>query len=272
MYNPIFIDALKGLALALPDRLLPELMTIMAMIPNQDADRSGQKSDYWKYLLSQKVTSQELRDRVYKFIEFWQELQPEVSSKSLHLALLAAMELGRELQKNYEVQPIWTMPDQAGEWNRQTEPTILELIHQTREELLLISFAVYDIPEIVAAIRTALARRVVITMIVEMPERSEKIPFGILQTFPAEMIEQLQIYYWPIGRRPVNSKGKYGSLHIKGVISDRHRVLISSANLTQYALSLNLELGLLTDQAKLAKQIHHTFDVLIRDRVLIPFR
>ena len=37
-------------------------------------------------------------------------------------------------------------------------------------------------------------------------------------------------------------------------------------------MDLNLELGLLTDQAKLAKQIHRTFDVLIRDRVLIPFR
>ncbi|HBC43111.1 MAG TPA: hypothetical protein DCZ88_14810, partial [Pseudanabaena sp.] len=99
-----------------------------------------------------------------------------------------------------------------------------------------------------------------------------KVPFGVLQTFPADMIEQLQIYYWPVGKRPVNSKGKYGSLHIKGVISDRHRVLISSANLTKYAMDLNLELGLLTDQAKLAKQIHRTFDVLIRDRVLIPFR
>ncbi|MFN9205853.1 MAG: hypothetical protein ACK6C8_02455 [Pseudanabaena sp.] len=73
-------------------------------------------------------------------------------NEALHLALLSAMELGRELQKNYEVQPIWTMPDQSGEWNRQTEPTILELIHQTREELLMIIFAVYDIPEIVAAI------------------------------------------------------------------------------------------------------------------------
>ncbi|MFN9516536.1 MAG: DISARM system phospholipase D-like protein DrmC [Pseudanabaena sp.] len=268
MFKPIFVDALKGLALSLPDRLLPELIKIMAMIPNQDKDRS----DYWKYLLSQKVTSQELRDRLYKFIAIWQELHPEVSAEALHLALLAAMELGRELQKSYEVQPIWTMPDQAGEWNRQTEPTILELIHQSREELLLISFAVYDIPEIVAAMRKALARRVMITMIVEMPERADKVPFGVLQTFPADMIEQLQIYYWAVGKRPVNSKGKYGSLHIKGVISDRHRVLISSANLTKYAMDLNLELGLLTDQAKLAKQIHRTFDVLIRDRVLSPVR
>ncbi|HBC43110.1 MAG TPA: hypothetical protein DCZ88_14805, partial [Pseudanabaena sp.] len=126
MFKPIFVDALKGLALSLPDRLLPELIKIMAMIPNQDKDRS----DYWKYLLSQKVTSQELRDRLYKFIAIWQELHPEVSAEALHLALLAAMELGRELQKSYEVQPIWTMPDHAGEWNRQTEPTILELIHQ----------------------------------------------------------------------------------------------------------------------------------------------
>ncbi|MCY7331118.1 MAG: DISARM system phospholipase D-like protein DrmC [Pseudanabaena sp. CAN_BIN31] len=265
MYNQIFVDALKGLAIALPDRLLPELIKIMAIIPDG-------KADYWKYLLSQKVTSQELRDRIYQFVGLWQELHPEVTAAALHLALLATLQMGRELQKAYEVQPIWTMPNETGEWNRQTEPTILELIHQTHEELLLISFAVYDIPEIVAAIAKALARQVTITMIVEMPERSEKIPFGILQTFPPEMIEQLQIYYWAVGRRPVNSKGKYGSLHIKGVISDRHRVLISSANLTQYALNLNLELGLLTDQAKLAKQIHKTFDVLIRDRILIPFR
>ena len=155
MYNPIFVDALKGLALALPDRLLPELITIIAMIPAQSHDRS----DYWKYLLSQKVTSQELRDRIYQFVSLWRELHPEVTSEALHLALLAALQLGRELQKAYEVQPIWTMPNQAGEWNRQTEPTILELIHQSCEELLLISFAVYDIPEIVAAMRKALADR-----------------------------------------------------------------------------------------------------------------
>jgi len=48
-------------------------------------------------------------------------------------------------------------------------------------------------------------------------------------------------------------------------------VLISSANLTQYALALNMELGLIAHQPPLAVQIVKTINVLIEAKILVAF-
>ena len=47
-------------------------------------------------------------------------------------------------------------------------------------------------------------------------------------------------YRWPLERRPRDDEGRHGSLHAKCAVADRELLLISSANLTHYALSLNM--------------------------------
>ena len=45
--------------------------------------------------------------------------------------------------------------------------------------------------------------------------------------------------------RPYPEDGRHGPLHARVAIADGRVMLISSANLTEYALTLNMELGVL---------------------------
>jgi phosphatidylserine/phosphatidylglycerophosphate/cardiolipin synthase-like enzyme len=42
-----------------------------------------------------------------------------------------------------------------------------------------------------------------------------------------------------------DAEGRRGSLHVKCVVADAERMFVSSANLTEQALRLNMELGIL---------------------------
>jgi phosphatidylserine/phosphatidylglycerophosphate/cardiolipin synthase-like enzyme len=73
-----------------------------------------------------------------------------------------------------------------------------------------------------------------------------------------------------LDKRPTNPEGKRGSLHIKAAIADRKKLFISSANLTEYALTLNMEMGLLVYNQELANQIADHVNNLIRAKTFTP--
>jgi cardiolipin synthase len=50
---------------------------------------------------------------------------------------------------------------------------------------------------------------------------------------------------WPLDKWPRTGDGKHGSQHTKITLADGQRMLISSANFTQYAITLNMEMGVL---------------------------
>src|SRR5215210_3346003 len=54
-----------------------------------------------------------------------------------------------------------------------------------------------------------------------------------------------EVYVWPLDRRPKDGAGRYGSPHAKFAVADETTLLVSSANLTEYAFNFNMELGLL---------------------------
>ena len=53
------------------------------------------------------------------------------------------------------------------------------------------------------------------------------------------------LYFWPKDRRKRDSNGKVGIRYVKCVIADGRWLFLSSANLTEYAFSINMELGVL---------------------------
>ena len=54
-----------------------------------------------------------------------------------------------------------------------------------------------------------------------------------------------EIYVWPLEQRLRSDRGQSGALHAKFVLADSTALFVSSANLTEYAMNLNLELGVL---------------------------
>jgi len=71
------------------------------------------------------------------------------------------------------------------------------------------------------------------------------------------------LYYWPKEQRARDSSGKLGSLHVKCVVADGRWLFLSSANLTDYAFTINMELGLVITGGDLPNRIERHFDRLV---------
>ena len=101
-------------------------------------------------------------------------------------------------------------------------------------------------------------------LIAETPETSEgKISFGFTASFDKEIIQKAQIYNWSLDKRTRDAEGRFGSLHAKCAIADSEHIFISSANLTEYAFTLNMEIGILVHSHKLASQVLNRVNSLI---------
>lgn len=61
----------------------------------------------------------------------------------------------------------------------------------------------------------------------------------------------------------------HNSLHIKCAIADAKHLFIYSANLTEYALTLNMEMGLLVHSQELATQVLEHIECLIHQGTLM---
>lgn len=57
--------------------------------------------------------------------------------------------------------------------------------------------------------------------------------------------------------------GKLASLHAKCAVSDGQRLLVSSANLTEFALNFNMELGILVQAGDAPARVERHFDALM---------
>lgn len=161
---------------------------------------------------------------------------------------------------------VWTGPDLGALPVRLSGPVLEGLIAQSQESLWLVSYAVYNIPHIVTAIAAALDRGVNIRFIAE--DADPQMPFGLAKTLGPELMARSQVYQWPHDKRPLNARGKAAALHVKCAIADQQHILITSANLTDYALRLNMELGVLIHSAPVAKQVAQQFEAMIREGLL----
>ncbi len=150
---------------------------------------------------------------------------------------------------------------------------LLQLIQDCRHDLTLISFAIYKVPEVVQALTMALDRGIRLRILAETPESGNgKISYGLQATFGQDILNRAEVLVWPKEKRPVDTNGRCGSLHVKGAIVDDHRLFISSANLTEYALSLNMELGVLIQSEALVKQLQGQLESMVREKVIVPLR
>ena len=210
------------------------------------------------------------RRAVTELLNLWVSESKDIHYSALAIALESVAHTVHQIKQSHQLELVWTAPPNCGLPVRQTAQVLLELIDNTEKELTIISFAVYKIPKIQQALIRALKRGVNLRLIVETPESGEgKISFGIKTALNSQILNQAQIYIWPKSKRPQDEKGNYGSLHIKGLISDQKSFFISSANLTEYALNLNLEMGVLIKDKTLVSQIDDQFNQLIFQNVLV---
>lgn len=216
------------------------------------------------------LPTSEFRDTACELLEVWQSHKPRTTPGELAAAIAGAAFTNQQVREETSLELVWTGPVTGVIPLRRTEQVLLQMIREAQRELLIVSFAVYDIDEIVRELELAVARGVEVTFVAENPEESHgKINFGAANVLSEELRAKIQLLEWPNDKRLLDTSGKIGSLHAKCAVADHSTVFITSANLTHYALLLNMEMGLLVKSKALASQVIRHFEALKRLKTLV---
>ncbi|MBM0744980.1 hypothetical protein JOY44_26025 (plasmid) [Phormidium sp. CLA17] len=251
------LEQLRRVAQEVPASTLDSLLRVLMTV-------SFSGSSTLKHKLLPLLPRASWRQLTNDLIDVWQTEATLLDGNAIATALATAAHCQDRLQQELTAELVWTGPNPDALPLRRTDQALLQLIRAAQQDLLIVSFAIYNIPEIVQALIAALDRGVKVRIIAETPEASDgKISFGMATTFGREILERFQIYVWPKEKRPVDEHGRYGSLHAKCAVCDYQQLFISSANLTAYAMSLNIEMGILIQNCRLARQVVQQMDQLI---------
>lgn len=257
------IDQISQFAHIAPEELVAAVARAIEQTPSENWF-------YFRAQVLQTVPQPHLRDQLSVLLHTWQSNAAALLPGSLALALRAARQSERECRHRSHAALVWTGPDGGSQVLRRTDQALLQVINSAQHSLLVVSFAVYKIANIRRALLAAAERNVEIRICLEAPDPSAgKITFDTLKALGQQVAKQATVYVWPAAQRPHTTGGKHGSLHVKCAVADEQLLFISSANLTEYALSLNMELGVLIEGGPLPGEVRNHFDLLIEQQVLV---
>lgn len=227
--------------------------------------------DTAKSSILQRLPTPEFRDVATDFLDSWRSQAPETASQSVAAAIMTAANAELEHRQRESVEVAWTGPDSTSLTFRHTEQAILEVLNSATKRLTVVSFAVYRIPRIRDALVAAANRGVTIRVIVETPNRVEgQSEYDCFLALGQNVASVASVYYWPQEHRAKDDNGKIGILHVKCAVADGQRLFLSSANFTDYAFTINMELGLLVTGGKRPGEIEQHFEKLIEAGQLVP--
>lgn len=196
---------------------------------------------------------------------------PEITPQSIGFGLRAAADAATAVAGEQGTDIAWTGPATEAVPLRRVDQVIYDMIDTANREVLLVTYAAYKAERALEALRNATDRGVRARLVIELAEESGgKISFDGLQAFRAA-VPSAQIFHWPSARRTRSASGSFGAMHAKCLVADRRRAIVSSANLTDYALEVNMELGLVAERAVADRLAEHFDQLIVRGELtLVP--
>lgn len=209
------------------------------------------------------------RSLALAFVDCWKRESPELSAQIVAVVLQTAALSEQKHRDSQRVELVWTGPDTEDMPFRRTEQAILQVLDSAMDRITLVSFAVYRIPNIANALVKAARRGVRITVIVETPDRlGGENEYSTLRALGSEVEACSLVYFWPKEKRMLSGSGKFGILHVKCAVADGKWLFLSSANLTQQAFTINMELGMLVRGGTMPGRVEQQFERLIDSGLL----
>lgn len=196
-------------------------------------------------------------------------------SNSAFALQLAALKEAVLLTKSEAIhtEVVWTGPKVKDSYLRATRQVVQDIISATQSELLVVGYWLagkedYEgiINNIIELMAEAVVRGVKVTMVLDEGEKG----YG-------KNNRDTLIAIWPKGvalptlltwKIPHNDK--HLKLHAKVLVADRYDALVTSANLTMYALDRNMEMGVRL-QGQPSEQIAQHFELLRKKLVLVDY-
>ncbi|WP_217140435.1 DISARM system phospholipase D-like protein DrmC [Streptomyces sp. AC627_RSS907] len=172
----------------------------------------------------------------------WRAEAPGLTGAGLALALATA----RSRPRTEPAQVVVSGPLSASVPARMTSGVAMEVIRSATTSLLIASFAAHGARDIVREIARAVDRGVYVDLLLEE------------STQAAEAFAAL-----PSGVHVWHRVGAAGVLHAKLIAADRHTAFLGSANLTDRALSDNIELGVVLRDPRLVEDLIDHFRWLL---------
>jgi cardiolipin synthase len=254
------LDHLSHIAMELSPDAVDQLARQLSRLPGQSA--------------SERLTAPTSRERalVKRLVQLWNEA-PRLDPVAVALALRAAERVAARAAAQEAIDLIWTGPKPAHVAVRRNDQALREVIDAADEDLLLVSYAVFNVPAVAEGLVRAVDRGARVRLVLEFEGSVE----GENTYDPAAALGQLPtgvgVFHWPFAKRPpIGPGGKRGYIHVKCALADRRLAFISSANLTAYAMEANMELGVLVRGGLVPARIADVFDGLMSDRTLVPRR
>lgn len=139
------------------------------------------------------------------------------------------------------VETVWSGPGSHAVPVRATAQALLEVVAEAAHELVLMTYSATPHEGIRAALTSAVARGVSVTVVIETLRGAGSALSGSEPAVAFAGIPGVQLWHWPVGKRSENGS----KMHAKLAVADQRVLLVSSANLTQSGVTKNIEAGLL---------------------------
>jgi phosphatidylserine/phosphatidylglycerophosphate/cardiolipin synthase-like enzyme len=166
---------------------------------------------------------------------------------------------------------VWTGPATPIVPVRQTEQVIFDLIQCAETRLTVMSFGIFNVPRLIEGLEAALARAVDVRIV--LGERESQTDWVVEQQtdqLGRNVSANATVYRWPADRRLRDTGGRSGLMHVKAIVADSRVAFLTSANLTEAAFELNMELGVLIRGGHLPGTIDSLVDSLLELGTLQP--
>jgi len=211
------------------------------------------------------------QDRALAFIDRWRTEAAHLDANVVAIALQTAAVSEQKHRDSQKVELVWTGPDGGSTPFRRTEQAILQVLDSAQDRITLVSFAVYAIPNVARALVKAAQRGVKLTVIVETPDKlGGENEYSTLRALGSEVEACSSVYFWPKEKRKLSETNKPGILHVKCAVADGEWLFLSSANLTQQAFTINMELGMLVHGGMMPRRVEQQFKQLVQTGHLQP--
>jgi phosphatidylserine/phosphatidylglycerophosphate/cardiolipin synthase-like enzyme len=256
------VESIGAAARELPRSVAEELCDALEALPEDSPPKE-------RAALPRMFHSPAARASISHLLAAWSAAS-HVSPSNVAWGLRAAFDADEHHRRQQSVELVWTGPSPEDTVLRRTDQVLLDLIRSAHHTLHVVTFAAYKVPILNEAMLAAARRGVAVTLIFESPDVSAgKVTFAGLEALGEEIRGVASVYVWPLEKRPKDRLGRFGSLHAKCAIADGQSLLVSSANLTEFALNMNMELGLLVRGEDIPSRVVKHLDRLIREGILI---
>lgn len=198
-----------------------------------------------------------------RLLDAWRTHAPELHGAAVALALSSAAQVHQQVAAR-RTELVITGPTSPSVPVRLTSSVVTEVIRGARTSLLVVSFAAYGVAEVISELTAAVGRGVHIDLVLESSADDGgalRGAGGASATF-ARLRNRATFWHWPAARRPQAGNSR-AALHAKIIAADGRTALISSANLTDRALSSNLEVGVVLHDPDVVQRLVEHFTALM---------